>query len=210
MATVTGFTAERMLEIEDNAVVSGAIVGDNLILEKHNGELIDTGNARGPIGATGPSGGVSQGTLDAAILADSDDKGKGIIAQATVATDQVLTGFSQDTWHDVTGASITFTAVVGRAYQFEAQVAVSSEDVSTLFDAQILRVGGGVVGAQTVFCHVINRACAINLSRTIVAPAGWGASLTFKLQVRDNTDNTTRVKGTTWNTILTVIDVGVI
>jgi hypothetical protein len=59
MAKVTGFTSERMLEIENETVVDGEIQGDNLILLTREGTPIDAGNVRGPIGPTGPSGGVS-------------------------------------------------------------------------------------------------------------------------------------------------------
>jgi len=56
MATVTGFTAERMLEIENSTVVDGEVVGDNLMLIRRDGIQIDAGNVRGPTGATGPIG----------------------------------------------------------------------------------------------------------------------------------------------------------
>lgn len=55
MATVTGFTAERMLEMEDATIISGEVVGDDLILETKDGTPINAGNVRGPIG---PSGGA--------------------------------------------------------------------------------------------------------------------------------------------------------
>lgn len=54
MAEVTGLTAARMLEIEAASVVDGDIVGDNLILTKHDGSTIDAGNVRGPEGPVGP------------------------------------------------------------------------------------------------------------------------------------------------------------
>jgi hypothetical protein len=68
MATVTGLTAARMLEIEAACIVQGAVVLDNLILTKHDGSQINAGNVRGPqgtqglvgpqgaTGATGPQG----------------------------------------------------------------------------------------------------------------------------------------------------------
>lgn len=56
MATITGLTAERMLEIEANSVVDGDIVGDDLFLTKKDGSLINAGNVRGPRGADGPMG----------------------------------------------------------------------------------------------------------------------------------------------------------
>lgn len=54
MATVTGFTAERMLIIENSTVVDGEVVGNNLILYTRDGTPIDAGNVRGPIGPAGP------------------------------------------------------------------------------------------------------------------------------------------------------------
>lgn len=56
MATVTGLTAARMLEIEAASVVDGDVVGDNLILTKHDGSQINAGSVRGPQGVQGPIG----------------------------------------------------------------------------------------------------------------------------------------------------------
>lgn len=59
MATVTGFTATRMLGIENNSVVSGTISGDDLILTRQGGGTINAGNVRGPQGDQGISGSVA-------------------------------------------------------------------------------------------------------------------------------------------------------
>ena len=59
MATVTSFTAARMAAIEAASIVSGSVVGDNLILTKHDGSTVNAGNVRG---ATGPSANVSNET----------------------------------------------------------------------------------------------------------------------------------------------------
>jgi microcystin-dependent protein len=56
MATVTGFTAERMLNIENSTVVDGEVQGDNLILLTRDGTPIDAGNVRGQKGDTGEVG----------------------------------------------------------------------------------------------------------------------------------------------------------
>lgn len=48
MAVVTGYTASRMKQIEDESVVSGLVVGDNLVLKTRNGATITAGNVRGP------------------------------------------------------------------------------------------------------------------------------------------------------------------
>lgn len=68
MVTVTGFTAERMLEIENSTVVDGHISGDNLILEQRDGTTIDAGNVRGPTGATGPTGGLLTGEIRMTVM----------------------------------------------------------------------------------------------------------------------------------------------
>lgn len=56
MATVTGLTAARMLEIEAASIVNGAVLLDDLILTKHDGTTINAGNVRGPQGDVGPIG----------------------------------------------------------------------------------------------------------------------------------------------------------
>jgi hypothetical protein len=59
MATVTGFTAERMQTIEDETIVSAAVIGGHLICTRHDGATFDAGSVVGPAGPTGPSGGTS-------------------------------------------------------------------------------------------------------------------------------------------------------
>src|SRR3954447_1946204 len=56
MATITGLTADRMLEIEAASVVDGDVVGNDLFLTRKDGTLINAGNVRGPQGAPGPMG----------------------------------------------------------------------------------------------------------------------------------------------------------
>jgi hypothetical protein len=56
MATITGLTAARMLEIEAASVVDGDVVGNDLILARQDGSIINAGNVRGPAGPTGPMG----------------------------------------------------------------------------------------------------------------------------------------------------------
>lgn len=54
MATVTGLTAARMIEMENATVIAGEVVDGELILETRDGTLINAGIVEGPIG---PSGG---------------------------------------------------------------------------------------------------------------------------------------------------------
>lgn len=60
MATITGFTAERMLVIESASIVDGNVVGDNLILSRFDTTTIDAGSVRGPMG---PSGDIPVGSI---------------------------------------------------------------------------------------------------------------------------------------------------
>lgn len=65
MATVTGLTAERMQEIVDESIESGAVVAGRLILTRHNATTVDAGYVIGPganilvvTRATRPTGGA--------------------------------------------------------------------------------------------------------------------------------------------------------
>lgn len=54
MATVNGYSAERMKQIEDQSVVSGFVdLSGNLLLERRDGETINAGNIQGPQGEPG-------------------------------------------------------------------------------------------------------------------------------------------------------------
>lgn len=55
MATVDGYTAQRMKAIEDATVVDGDIVDGNLILKRFDGVEIDAGSVGGVPGPAGPT-----------------------------------------------------------------------------------------------------------------------------------------------------------
>lgn len=67
MATVTGFTAERMEAIEAASVVDGNIVGDDLVLTRFDGSTINAGDVRGPTGSPGVSAEELEDELQASI-----------------------------------------------------------------------------------------------------------------------------------------------
>lgn len=84
MATVTGLTAERMLEIEAGSVVDGDINGSgHLILTKHDGSTIDAGSAL-------------------VAVPDASATAKGVVELATTA--EVTTG--TDTTRAITPAGL--------------------------------------------------------------------------------------------------------
>lgn len=53
MATVTGFTAERMLEMENATIISGHVDGNDLILVTKDDTEINAGSVIGPVGPAG-------------------------------------------------------------------------------------------------------------------------------------------------------------
>ncbi len=72
MPTVTGFTAARMLAIEEQAIVDGEIIGDNLILVRNDETTINAGNVRGPQGVAGPPGGLGEAPIDGSTYGRKD------------------------------------------------------------------------------------------------------------------------------------------
>lgn len=64
MATVTGYTAQRMQQIEDQSIIDGNVVSGELILVQRNGTTINAGNVRGPQGDTGTTGGIAEAPSD--------------------------------------------------------------------------------------------------------------------------------------------------
>lgn len=82
MATVTGYTAQRMKQIEDSAIVDGEVVGDDLILIRYDEQTINAGSVRGPQGIQGPPGDVSEAPVDGVTYARKD----GVWVPASVKT----------------------------------------------------------------------------------------------------------------------------
>lgn len=64
MPTVSGFTIDRALSMEAATVVDGAVVGDNLILTRHDSTTIDAGSVRGPTGLPGISNAEFDAQMD--------------------------------------------------------------------------------------------------------------------------------------------------
>lgn len=64
MATITGYTAQRMQAIEDGTIVSGNVTDGDLILTKYDGSQINAGTVRGPQGLQGATGDVAEAPED--------------------------------------------------------------------------------------------------------------------------------------------------
>lgn len=73
MVTVTGFTADRMLEIENTCIVDGDVVGGNLILKQRDDTEINAGSVIGPTGPEGPPGGFLTGEIRMTVLTDEPE-----------------------------------------------------------------------------------------------------------------------------------------
>lgn len=94
MATVTGFTAERMLVIENETVVDGEVVGNNLHLLRRDGISIDAGNVRGPTGATGPQGTPGTNGKDGVIQSVNDQSITSVYSPRVFANKAAIDGWT--------------------------------------------------------------------------------------------------------------------
>jgi hypothetical protein len=95
MATITGLTKERMLEIEAASIVDGEVVGDDLILTTFGGTPINAGDVRGPIGPEGPMGvGLTVDTMANRPVANG---GRGLFA----ASDEMILFADTGQWQYV-------------------------------------------------------------------------------------------------------------
>lgn len=119
MVTVTGYTAERMQEIENSAIVDGNVVGNDLILTKFDGSTINAGSVVGP---TGPPG--------VAYLGHSQS----VAPQGPIITEQ-----------DITGCSVTVTVGAGRRIKITGQGAPYSTVANDYFLGRI-REGATEIG----------------------------------------------------------------
>lgn len=138
MVTVTGFTAERMLEIEDTTVIGGSVAGDNLLLEQRNGDTIDAGNVRGPIGPPGTGSIICTSTTrpslttgDAGTIIYETDTGYEYLWTGTVFRGRPVGLIQRKTRvaaHDNTSATwqtlitMDFTLAAARLIRFDAYV----------------------------------------------------------------------------------------
>lgn len=105
MATITGFTAARMKQIEDKSVIGGSVNNmGNLILMTRDGGNIDAGHIKGDPGIQG----------DAGIIGGSATQRDSYFGTPTTVTDQVALANRAVSWFNVTlGWFETYRAVTG-------------------------------------------------------------------------------------------------
>lgn len=99
MATVTGLTAARMAAIEAASVIKGAVLLDNLILEKFDGSKIDAGSVRGPQGIIGPAGDVSNAGLRRGLFSAYRGTALSIAQNTYVAIPMDVEEYDLNGWH---------------------------------------------------------------------------------------------------------------
>ena len=101
MATVTGFTAARMKEIEDATVINGGVVDDDLVLVRRDGGTINAGNVRGPAGFQGPPGDLSDAPEDGKLWVRKDGDWQAL-ATGAVPVNGVTHGIKNGAWEPIT------------------------------------------------------------------------------------------------------------
>lgn len=129
MATVTGLTAARMLAIEAASIVDGAVVGDDLILTKHDSTTINAGVVKGPQGPPGDPGPPGDGIEDlkslyAAVRLDRNDVDSRAFSGGQAIADYNDSIEVVEAWVDETGVNAAANGQVsgGRWYADNAAV----------------------------------------------------------------------------------------
>ena len=181
MATVTGYTSARMKQIEDKAIVSGTILGDNLILITYDGTEINAGNVRGPQGIDGPIGEVSLEDLNAAIAAAH---ATGAITSEQLATGAVTVnkiGAGAVTSSKLGASAVTESAVAANAI---ASSAIQAGAVATTHLAANAvtgsKIASGTITGDKIGLNTITEGNLQSLAVTSIKLAG-GAVTTTKL-----------------------------
>lgn len=114
MATVTGLTAARMLQIEGESIIDAEIVAGHLILTKHDGTTVDAGSVigpAGPMGPEGPAGGLIPGEVrlwPGGVLPSLATYGRWVWADGAVyavASYPIAAGHIATEWRTFGGAS---------------------------------------------------------------------------------------------------------
>lgn len=194
MATVTGLTAERMIEIEAASVVDGDVVDGELILTKHDGTTINAGSVAGPPGPIGPLGTdlavlVQQAILDIGVpgqiragrpLAVEDFTNLGLTAPVGLWNFSALFTDASGNHYDFTqkgtvGFSRGIDGIDNSAVQFNGTNAVYIVDTGT---SDPFRLKVGSFGAWI-------RSAKQGVYQSIISKRGPTSQLGWVLRLRD-------------------------
>lgn len=109
ITTITGLTAQRMIQIEQASVVSGHVEGDNLILTTKGGQPITAGSVRGPKGDPGPYGGPVDATptVTGGVRLTGNLKGTSVDPRVTGALDNSVSVTNATATSTYSGSSQT-------------------------------------------------------------------------------------------------------
>lgn len=186
MGTVSVFTADRMLAIENSSIVSGEVIGDNLILEQNDGTPIDAGNVRGPQGNQGIQGIQGNPGLDAAFRVLAASTGnltlsgtQTIDGVACVAGDRVLA-------KDQTTASQNGIYVVAAG----AWTRATDADVAAEVGAATVNVQAGTVNGGTRWVTTLKSTDTVGTTAM-----SWYRDIDGSNMVTFNTGGTTNSTG---------------
>ena len=137
MATVTGITAQHMLEISDANIVAAEVVGNDLILTTRGGDLINAGNVRGLTGPTGPTGPTSTTVCTAATRPSNPIDGQQIFETDTLRTLYYYTAKSGwwPAWNTAWGNVAAMPAKVTHSATYTASGASDMSMASVLLRA---------------------------------------------------------------------------
>ena len=176
MASVTSYTAERMQEIEDQAITGGHITGGHLILERNNGGTIDAGSVIGPPGPTGPSGpvGGSTGAVDNAIIRANGTGGTTVQSSGITIDDSDRLTAPLMT---VTTAPSVGTDVVNKTYSDKSGRGLLGIATTTTAESCILNNWKSVDGLSITITPVVGRYYRFNYSTSFVGDPAVGITL---------------------------------
>lgn len=176
MATVTGLTAERMLEIEAASVVDGEVIAGDLILQKFDGTPVNAGSVVGPQGPAGagfPAGGDAGQLLSKLSGTDYDTEWTdppeadiGILVGAAVAP-----GTASDRTPDITiPENGTYVVLYGQRGG-SGSISSTAEATCSLYKNGA-QVSGSGIGAGTSGSGVVHMSSAISTIAIQVLVAG--------------------------------------
>lgn len=138
MATVTGLTAARILEILNDTIESAMVDGDDLIFTRHDGSNFNAGDVRGPQGDVGPAGEDVLGLtawLTNAMLENTAGE-PGAASSVSTWTPEIQT----------TGTAVNYGASPTRTGQYIRIGKLCFAKASILFGASGMSAGTGTYG----------------------------------------------------------------
>lgn len=212
MATVTSFTADRMLAIENASVIGGEVVGDNLILTRKDGSQINAGSVRGAPGLrgfTGTPGEVTNAALTSAINTVNNNIAKagfGIVAHASTEAEQSWTN-SSGSWKLIPALNLSHTLVSGRYYEISGSCVLEAWASNVDFDFEIYS-NSETVARNSGHAAASNKGVGINVSRKFLATGPLSGNPGFGVRVRAFTNAQYRLRSGVSPTTFSITDLG--